>query len=161
MTRWSSSQDKNIVQPKQKCLLAQTEMSSSQNRNVFQPKHISSSRTLWKKNTKIQNATFQRIMTNVPGIVPQPYPIVNYPGTFVIIIRKIAFFLVGSPDRKSTDFFGKIFRRTFFGETFSANIFQRKNLWRNFGRVVIREHQQKQMFFYNATFRRILTNVPG
>ena len=29
-------------------------------------------------------------MTNVPGIVPQPYPIVNYPGTFAIILRKVA-----------------------------------------------------------------------
>ena len=81
------------------CLVAKTHVSSSQNRNVFQPKqkclpattHVSSSPALWKKNTKIQNATFQRIMTNVPGIVPQPHPIVKYPGTFVIILLKVAF----------------------------------------------------------------------
>ena len=45
---------------------------------------------LVEKYTKTQNATFRRIMTNVPGIVPQPYPIVNYPGTFAIILRKVA-----------------------------------------------------------------------
>ena len=61
-------------------------------------------------------------MTNVPGIVPQPYPIVNYPGTFAIILRKVAtpflfFFkgvLIANPP---------IFRGTFFGEKISADFF--------------------------------------
>ena len=82
------------------------------------------------KNTKTQNATFRRIMTNVPGIVPQPYPIVNYPGTFAIILRKVAtppfsfsFFFVGSPDRKSADFSGNIFRRKHFRRNFFLRIF--------------------------------------
>ena len=33
-------------------------------------------------------------MTNVPGIVPKPYPIVIFPGTFIIIIRKVVFLFV-------------------------------------------------------------------
>ena len=42
------------------------------------------------------NATFRRIMTNVPGFIPKPYPIVIFPGTFVIILEKAAvdFFFV-------------------------------------------------------------------
>ena len=31
-------------------------------------------------------------MTNVPGFIPKPYPIVIFPGTFVIILQKVAFF---------------------------------------------------------------------
>ena len=30
-------------------------------------------------------------MTNVPGIVPKPYPKVTFPRTFAIILRNIAF----------------------------------------------------------------------
>ena len=67
-------------------------------------------------------------MTNVPGIVPQPYPIVNYPGTFAIILRKVAtpfFLILGSPDRKSADFSGNIFRRKNFRRSFFlADIFR-------------------------------------
>ena len=64
-------------------------------------------------------------MTNVPGIVPQPYPIVNYPGTFAIILRKVVtpFFFIGSPDRKSADFSGNIFRRKKFRQNFFWRIF--------------------------------------
>ena len=29
-------------------------------------------------------------MTNVPGFIPKPYPIVIFPGTFVIILQKVA-----------------------------------------------------------------------
>ena len=29
-------------------------------------------------------------MTNVPGFIPKPYPIVIFPGTFVIILEKAA-----------------------------------------------------------------------
>ena len=29
-------------------------------------------------------------MTNVPGFIPKPYPIVIFPGTFVIILPKVA-----------------------------------------------------------------------
>ena len=101
-------------------------MSSSQNRNVFQPRHTCLlAEHYGKKNTKTQNATFRRIMTNVPGIVPQPYPIVNYPGTFAIILRKVAtplFFkgvLIANPP---------IFRGTFFGEKNFGGIF----FWRIF-----------------------------
>ena len=65
-------------------------------------------------------------MTNVPGIVPQPHPIVKYPGTFVIILLKVdsGVFFLGSPDRKSADFSGNIFRRKNFRQNFVlADIF--------------------------------------
>ena len=29
-------------------------------------------------------------MTNVPGFIPKPYPIVIFPGTFVITLQKLA-----------------------------------------------------------------------
>ena len=29
-------------------------------------------------------------MTNVPGFIPKPYPIVIFPGTIVIILQKVA-----------------------------------------------------------------------
>ena len=29
-------------------------------------------------------------MTNVPGFIPKPYPIVIFPGTFVIILQTVA-----------------------------------------------------------------------
>ena len=34
-------------------------------------------------------------MTNVPGFIPKPYPIVIFPGTFVIILQKVAVDFVG------------------------------------------------------------------
>ena len=76
-------------------------------------------------------------MTNVPGIVPQPYPIVNYPGTFAIILRKVAIpFFWGGADlaalphsRRAHNFFRQFFRIFFsadfvFGGFFSAEIFR-------------------------------------
>ena len=63
-------------------------------------------------------------MTNVPGIVPQPYPIVNYPGTFAIILRKVA------TPFSFLFFWGEvlianqlIFRGAFFGEKKFGGIF--------------------------------------
>ena len=50
-------------------------------------------------------------MTNVPGFIPKPYPIVTFPGTFVIILERAAveFFRIMKLIRKtSTATFGKI-----------------------------------------------------
>ena len=48
-------------------------------------------------------------MTNVPGFIPKPYPIVIFPGTCVIILQKVAvdFFRIKeiSPTKNFADFF--------------------------------------------------------
>ena len=92
-THVSPSQGGNVFQSgtNNLCLLAWTEKFSNQDNGVLQPGYTCLlAEHYGKRNTKTQNATFQRFMTNVPGIVPQPYPIVNYPGTFAIILRKVA-----------------------------------------------------------------------
>ena len=72
-------------------------------------------------------------MTNVPGIVPQPYPIVNYPGTFAIILRKVAtpppfffIFLEGVLIANPPIFRGTFFGEKIFGGIFSADLFFRR-----------------------------------
>ena len=51
-------------------------------------------------------------MTNVPGFIPKPYPIVIFPGTFVIILQKVAveFFRI-MKSFPTTNFAEKNFRR--------------------------------------------------
>ena len=39
---------------------------------------------------KIKHATFGRILTNVPGFVSKPMSIRTFPGTFALILRKVA-----------------------------------------------------------------------
>ena len=68
---------------------------------------MSSGRVLWRQ--ILFNATFRRIMTNVPGFIPKPYPIVIFPGTFVIILQKVVvkFFRIMQivSTKNSVDFF--------------------------------------------------------
>ena len=47
-------------------------------------------------------------MTNVPGFIPKPYPIVNFPGTFVIILEKVAVALFRIMKISSTKNFAEI-----------------------------------------------------
>ena len=71
------------------CLLAQTHVSSSQDTCVFQSGHTCLLLAVYYK-SEIFKTLFFEIMTNVPGFILKPYPIIIFPGTFVIILPKVA-----------------------------------------------------------------------